>query len=579
MPTVATVGDGPAAAAVRATLEDANPDIEVRATAGIEEVGDADLAVVAAPTGAAAFAAAARSGRPWIAVELGGVGGHALSQVTAAVTGFAPETACYDCLRGRVASNLDGDAEREAAPDPDPAPADARVAGALGGRAAVRALSGEGSAFGTVRERPHARRRLLPLPHCDCAPERDRALRREHEPRDLEAALKRAERAVDPRIGIVREVGEVESFPVPYYLATLCDTSGFSDARASRQAAGVDPDWNAAFMKALGEALERYGAGVFRRSEFAGRPDATAVPLESFVLPEGTSAGAGGDGSAPAHGWVPGEDLHAGERVALPAPRVQFPLEGAGPTITTGLGLGNSGSEALSAGLAEVIERDAAMLAWYSTYEPLGLSISGSDAGERSAFEAVRRRARAEGLTLTPTLLTQDVDVPVVACAVHRDGEWPRFAVGTDAALDVASAAGSAACEALQNWSELRRMGRSRAADAGGRIGHFASLPVAARAFTDPETTIPADSVDAAVPPEGRLDALLDRVAEAGLDAYAARLTPRDVEALGFEAVRVLVPAAQPLFLDDPYFGERAERVPRELGFEPRPDREDHPFP
>jgi ribosomal protein S12 methylthiotransferase accessory factor len=48
---------------------------------------------------------------------------------------------------------------------------------------------------------------------------------------------------------------------------------------------------------------------------------------------------------------------------------------------------------------------------------------------------------------------------------------------------------------------------------------------------------------------------------------------------MGFEAVRALVPAAQPLFTDEPYFGERAERVPRELGFEPRLDRDHHPFP
>jgi len=68
-------------------------------------------------------------------------------------------------------------------------------------------------------------------------------------------------------------------------------------------------------------------------------------------------------------------------------------------------------------------------------------------------------------------------------------------------------------------------------------------------------------------------------VADAGLDAYAARVTTRDVAAMGFEAVRVLVPAAQPLFVSDSYFGERAREVPRELGFRPRLDRPFHPYP
>jgi ribosomal protein S12 methylthiotransferase accessory factor len=48
---------------------------------------------------------------------------------------------------------------------------------------------------------------------------------------------------------------------------------------------------------------------------------------------------------------------------------------------------------------------------------------------------------------------------------------------------------------------------------------------------------------------------------------------------MGFEAVRVLVPGAQPLFTGEPYFGERARTVPEALGFEPRLDRPIHPFP
>ena len=81
--------------------------------------------------------------------------------------------------------------------------------------------------------------------------------------------------------------------------------------------------------------------------------------------------------------------------------------------------------------------------------------------------------------------------------------------------------------------------------------------------------------------PEGRaeLNALLDRLEAAGLDAYGARLTPRDVESLGFEAVRVVVPGAQPLFTGEAYFGERARTVPETFGYEPRLDREHHPYP
>ncbi|WP_254545164.1 YcaO-like family protein [Halomarina pelagica] len=565
--TVELVGDGPAADAVRATLTDAGANV-VGTTA--DALGDNDLAVVVAAVGAPAFEAANAARGRWLAVELGGVGGYAVAGVEASVAGFGPSTGCYDCLRGRVAANLaetdDGEIDAPTA----------RLAGAVAGREVARLLAGDGSSgasiLGRVIEVPHARREFLPLPHCSCAPERDWSLRRDHEGRSLDDALSRAERALDERVGAVREVGEAESFPLPYYLATVCDTTGFSDARAAGHAAGVDPDWNAALMKALGEALERYGAGVYRRGDLLTAPAARlpeAVPAGEFVAPEGVAPPADEPTA-----WVPGEDLRTGERVALPAERALFPYETDGPTITTGLGLGNSGAAALVSGLTEVVERDAAMLAWYSTFEPLGVDV------DDEGFEALVRRARAEGLSVTATLLTQDVDVPVVACAVHREGEWPRFALGTAADLDPAAAARSACCEAVQNWLELRGMGRADAADAGGRIGHFASLPDSVRGFVEPAATVPASSLTDGVPEgEAALSALVERVTDAGLDAYAARLTPRDVDLLGFEVVRVLVPGAQPLFMGDAYFGERAETVPGELGFEPRLRREHHPFP
>jgi len=97
----------------------------------------------------------------------------------------------------------------------------------------------------------------------------------------------------------------------------------------------------------------------------------------------------------------------------------------------------------------------------------------------------------------------------------------------------------------------------------------------------DYSQTIPAAAVGPEEGYEGEteLDHLLDRVTEVGMTPYAARTTTRDIESIGFEGVRVLVPEAQPLFLSDAYFGERARRIPESLGFEPALDRQHHPFP
>jgi ribosomal protein S12 methylthiotransferase accessory factor len=564
--TVGIVGSGPAAAAVEAALGDV--DIETSA-ADVETFGDADLTVVVGQVGDTVFERASEQALSddvrWLAVELGGVGGIPI--VDAAVTGFSPDTGCYECLSGRVTANLDPKAEPAAAPDDYTA----RFAGAVAGREAARFVAEDADIFGRVVEIPFTERTFLPLPNCPCERKRDRQLDRAYTDRSIEESLARAERALDEQLGIVQEVGEAESYPIPYYLAQNCDTSGFSDVSAAREAAGVATDWNAAFMKALGESLERYAAGVYHAETFTrGSPEAvdSAVDPADFVCetePEGESI----------H-WVPGEHLSTGEHVQLPAEFVHYPPpeKRFRPAITTGLGLGNSSVEAVLSGLYEVIERDASMLSWHSSFDPLALAI------DDDGYERLVTRAASEGLSVTPLLVTMDVDVPVVAVAVHRD-EWPKFAVGSSADLDVVAAAKSGLSEALQNWMELRGMGPDDAETAMGAIGKYADEPGPAEAFIDAETTIPGTSAgpEELPPGEEELETVLDRLDEADLTAYAARTTTRDVEQLGFETVRVVVPTAQPMTFGEPYFGERAESVPESLGFAPEPDREHHPFP
>ncbi|GGJ06896.1 bacteriocin biosynthesis protein SagD [Halobellus salinus] len=556
------VGDGPAATAAAAAFD----DIDATLTAADSPA----LTVVVVPAGSGVDALNADHGCVAL-VEIGGVGGHPVADLDAAVSIFGSEGPRFADLRQRVAATTDADGS------PSGDRSAVRFAGAVAGRRAVALLSGDVSVAGTVVEVAGtgvaAERRLLPVPTPE---DRDRTVRRDHRDVDVDDALTRAERALDERIGPIEQVGERESFPVPYYLAGVADTKGFSDARAAAFAAGADRDWDRAFMKALGEGLERYCAGVYRRSEFTVAPERTRsnpIPPSRFVRPDGWTLP---DSDTPIP-WVRGTDLTTDESASLPAAFVHYPppTEEYKPAITTGLGLGNAGVEALLSGLYETIERDATMLAWYSSFEPLELDVSDE------SYDALRQRARAEGLSVTTLLVTQDVDVPVVAVAVHRDGEWPRFAAGSAASLAPDAAARSALSEALQNWMELRSMGPEAAASESGAISDHATDPTPAADFLDAGAAVPADSVGPASLPTGtaELDAVLDRVTDAGLNAYAARTTTRDVASLGFEAVRVLVPEAQPLFQGDPFFGDRARTVPAELGFDPDLDRPYHPFP
>lgn len=575
---VRIVGTGPAVEAVQAALADVDVSTGSGAPGDIES---ADVGVVVGRVGDDGFRAAndaALAGEtPWIAVELGGVGGYRIPHVDAAISGLGPDSGCFGCLNDRVAANTTDVMDEPSSLDDSTA----RYAGAIAGRAAVTLVQGGEGPLGRVVEIPYAERRFLPVPGCSCGEDPGRRLSVDYAEVDLDTAVERAERTLDDRVGIVQSIGELESFPAPYYLATVSDTTGFSDASAPRQAAGVHADWNTAFMKAIGEALERYSAGIYRTSTFhtaplsaiEDGPGPEAVNPDAFVRPDDYQSA---DETEPIK-WVPGADLQSGEEALLPAEFVHYPppTERYVPAITTGLGLGTSTVGALLSGLYEVIERDATMLAWYSTFEPLRLAV------DDETFDTISLRARAQGLSVTPLLVTQDVDVPVVAVAVHRDGEWPRFAVGSAADLDPITAARDALAEALQNWMELQSMGKAAATEESGAIGQYADFPREAREFVDAGEAVPAESVgpDEARTGTAELDAVVRRLDAIDLTPYAARLTPRDVRRAGFEAVRVRVPGAQPLFTEDPFFGERARSVPSSLGFEPRLDRTFHPYP
>ncbi|MFW6384563.1 MAG: YcaO-like family protein [Halodesulfurarchaeum sp.] len=567
--TVALVGTGPVVETVSIALEDV--DVTVVET-GIEGVETADLAVVTGTAGGDGFGRAndlaIAGGTPWIAVEVGGIGGVAVDEIHATVAAFEPGGPCFECLERRVEAT-----EVDAASEPTADRNGVRIAGAYAGHLATRFLSGD-SPGGVVIEIPHVERTLLPVPGCTCTVERERSFELKATSRSLEESIVRGEVSIDDRIGLIEQIGEYDSFPAPYYLSVLSDTSVFSDVAAPDRAAGVALDWDTAFMKATGESLERYSAAVYRNETFHRAPieDVTGPSPRDFVRPD--------DWTDPdpetVVEWVPGRDLETGDDVYLPAGNVHFPSPDTrfAPGITTGLGLGNGTVEAIVSGLCEVIERDATMIGWYSTFEPLGL-----DVGDET-FETLSRRAGAEGLSVTPTLVTQDIDVPVVTVAVHRDA-WPQFAVGSAADPDVSAAAVSALAEALQNWMELREMGRAKASTAEGAIGRYADRPEGVEELLEPDSVVPAAHVGPAEAPTGKpaLDFLLERMVSAGLESFAARITPRDVEQLGFEAVRVLVPEAQPLFVDEPLFGDRAREVPADLGFEPRLDRDFHPYP
>jgi len=233
------------------------------------------------------------------------------------------------------------------------------------------------------------------------------------------------------------------------------------------------------------------------------------VAPDAFVRPESAEPYARDDRLP----WVTGEHLGTGEVASLPAEFVHFPPpeNRYRPAITTGLGLGNSGPHAALSGLYEAIERDATMTSWYSTADPLGIEV------DDEGFAELEKRARTESLSVTPLLVvTTDIDVPVVAVGVHREGDWPASRRGRAPTSIPPPRPGARFAEALQNWTELRSMGPDAAAKQGAAIGRHADFPAETRAFFDADATVPAESLGEPELSGGdELAAVVDR-AEAG---------------------------------------------------------------
>ena len=502
-------------------------------------------------------------------VQPEGVGSATLPDVTFSITLLSGAGPCLNCLNHRLAA---AGAEESAQESRIQHRSVAQFAGVMAAHLLSSQPTREG---GWIWTWPYSERRVWPIPGCaECDPhatDRWAPPPTEGTSRSLAEALSKAEESIDRHVGIVTEIGEVASYPAPYYLAVVGDTAGFSDVEAPRHAAGLSHDWNVAYMKAVGEGLERYAAGVYREDWMTvGHPEDIegAIHPDRFVRPD-----TWGEVTEPIP-WIPGESLQTGEHCYLPAETCVFPPPSRQirPAITTGLGLGNTGQEAILSGLLEVIERDACMLAWYSSFEPLGISV------DTDAYNELAPRVQSEGLEISTVLLTQDIDIPVIAVAVHRDDKWPRIALGSAAAIDPADAAISALCEAIQNWRELSDIGESRADETSGWIGQYAANPTNVRQFFDVEGGVDVQQLSDQSNRDP-LELVKERVVAAGLEAYVAWLTPRDIRSLGFEAVRVVIPEAQPLFIDTPYFGKRLETVPPSLGFEQHPTGDPHPFP
>jgi ribosomal protein S12 methylthiotransferase accessory factor len=428
-------------------------------------------------------------------------------------------------------------------------------------------------------------------------------------------SLARLEAAVSPLSGIVREVSqamwaadEPRLHAFSCELASAAHTTGCATTQYSGSA-NVDPD--RARAGAIGEALERYAATFVpdglvaaQAAELGGdavRPESFALFHErQFVLgfpfvrfTERTRLS-----------WVEGFALADGDSVLLPAQLVYLrPFHGSqrpiGYPTSNGLACGPTLVEAILAGLLELVERDAMMIAWSNR-----LSLP------RLVWTADSRVGAVDATVFAPTGLGYTAvdasaffEIPVAIGIVHgASGERAALALGAGCALSVEDAWRTSLAEAFSVHRWLRGLlheqpTRSVATTEEVRTleDHMVFYGMAERSgeagFLEASGT-ERDAADVSDVPAGTPAAavaeIVGRLADVGVSAYAVDVTSPDVAELGLKVARVVAPelCALDVFGSAPYRGgERRYRAAFEAGLAERVLTYDelnplpHPYP
>ncbi|WP_437478930.1 TOMM precursor leader peptide-binding protein [Sorangium sp. So ce1014] len=472
-----------------------------------------------------------------------------------------------------------------------------RVASPLAGRFLVQDLIDLEASF-------HA---VLQMPWCPVCGGAESALRRGsarrrprvhlRDARDPAALRRMLAGIVDARVGIVQHLALSATSPAlapeapVTAMAVLSDfTDGSEHAhRGEERQVGTGKGLTAveALVRATGEAVERYSAGIFDEQALLRAP--VAEMKGDFIAPERLSLYADEQYARPEFpfarldpatpiAWAVGRWLDTHAPVYVPALPTYYNYC-AGPdtfceVTSNGLAAGAT-LEAASMGAAlELIERDAFMISWLARRP--GQRILPDDTVDREVHE-IARQLEERGARIELYLLDAGIAVPVVMCVGYGDGKrWPGAVVSVSAHLSPLTAIRKAILEQGQIGHYVFRLMTGEAVAVPERPEDVRSLEDHAVYYIPPSRAAAFDflrrggTVTAAEleePEEVSLSELARRVEAAGLRIAIVDVTSPDLAPTPFRVARALGPDFQQI-----HFGHERARLgnPRLRAMAPR---------
>ncbi|GAA3849133.1 YcaO-like family protein [Streptomyces sedi] len=265
------------------------------------------------------------------------------------------------------------------------------------------------------------------------------------------------------------------------------------------------------------------------------------------------------------------------------------PAERFAPRISTGYAVHTDPVEAAVRGLLECVERDANALTWQRRLplppvDPAALDTRTTD---------LVGWCRSRFLDARLFDATTDLGVPVAYCLLTAEHDRRAHrVVGSAADRTLAGAAGKALGEAMSAPTFVHHVAED---ELPGAVADMATVGDTARYMARVEHAEAFDflldgladrppSSRAPLPdaPRAALDALLERLAEAGMRPVLVDRTTRELAEVGLTAVNAVVPDLQPMSLRPlATFGahRRLSEAPRRMGYVTQAESGLNPWP
>jgi ribosomal protein S12 methylthiotransferase accessory factor len=427
-----------------------------------------------------------------------------------------------------------------------------------------------------------------------------------------ESALQVGPKLVSPRCGIIENIELALSLPdEPAIFNAVIERSHpeqLTDGHPlGPSEGGCSLEKNQAIKSAIGEAVERYCACIYRNEELK---QAHVHELKETLDPSrivNFSQEQINSGSVPnpyplekgEFRWVRSERLGDGSEVYIPAQLVYLNYDRSGEPfvrnpISTGLAAGMDKENAIARGTLEVIERDAFMIYYLTQTELPQIELT-------EASEPIRKlvdRLDRAGIDWYLLDARTDAGVPIVIAVLIDDRE-PTVSVAAAAQTTANETVRAALEEALQirlyqrhliaddrsaiDLGEINDSSIVRETRLLGWAHEEAADKVDFWTESDRSITISEIRCESDLPELKKVPSAV----ESTFDQYVSDVTTPDMSRLGFSVVRVVAPEAQPLYLREgtPYLDEtRLRSITRQRGYDPNnhgrkiPNGYPHPF-